>query len=207
MPLASPSAFTAAIAAHAMRMCSEGWPMVEPRVCRSCAQERPASEFRASRPDCRACERAACRDYHAANKPKRNARLSRWRRSNPEKAAAVDRRKRLRRYGLTEADRAQMETAQGGRCLLCGSDGPLVIDHCHATGRVRGLLCTPCNNFLGWVEGSPGIMSRARVYFDAPCHADVLLELANGPICEPLPASLESQNEGAADSASVKERA
>lgn len=73
-----------------------------------------------------------------------------------------------------------MQVAQGGKCLLCRrADEKLVVDHCHETGRVRGLLCTPCNNFLGWVEGSPGIMERAAAYLSQPCHADVLLEVAN----------------------------
>lgn len=75
------------------------------RECRSCKTEKPPEDFRGRRPDCRECDRAAVRAYGAANRPKRNARLARWRRENPEAARALDRRKMLRRYGLTEAER------------------------------------------------------------------------------------------------------
>jgi hypothetical protein len=141
---------------------------------------KPSAQFRERRPDCRSCERAACRAYGAANRPKRNARLSSWRRANPEKAAAADRRKHLKaNCGLTEQQVEAMRLAQGGHCALCLTDGPLVIDHCHETGRVRGLVCTPCNTALGHAEARGGWLGRAAVYLASPCHADVLLELAN----------------------------
>ena len=58
------------------------------------------------------------------------------------------------KYGLTVADYERMLLEQGGVCAVC--KGPetragfqLGIDHCHATGKVRGLLCTACNTALG----------------------------------------------------------
>ena len=157
------------------------------RSCRSCSLEKPAAEFRGRRPDCRVCERKTCREYSASNRAKRNARLARWRRANPAAAVAVDRRKRLRKYGLTEAERTAMKQAQHDVCLLCRRPKPLSIDHCHATGRVRGLLCAACNTLVGWAEANPDVIERARIYLGDPCHADVLLELANVPICEEVP--------------------
>lgn len=58
-----------------------------------------------------------------------------------------------------EADFTQMLIAQSGRCAACGD--PMVgerepaIDHCHETGRVRGLLCIRCNSAEGMLLGSP----------------------------------------------------
>jgi 5-methylcytosine-specific restriction endonuclease McrA len=69
--------------------------------------------------------------------------------------AKHQRRYKLRRYGLTAADQRLMEDAQGGRCGICGSDEDLVVDHCHATGRVRGLLCWSCNVGLGHFTDDP----------------------------------------------------
>jgi Recombination endonuclease VII len=40
---------------------------------------------------------------------------------------------------------------QDGQCIICGADfeqRPFVIEHCHATGRFRGLTCNPCNAFI-----------------------------------------------------------
>lgn len=50
-----------------------------------------------------------------------------------------------------------MYAEQGGVCKICATDSPaprshFSIDHCHETGRVRGLLCLRCNNNLGWLE-------------------------------------------------------
>lgn len=44
-----------------------------------------------------------------------------------------------------------------GKCFACGSDGSesiggLHVDHCHATGIVRGLLCQKCNHLVGFIE-------------------------------------------------------
>ncbi len=61
-----------------------------------------------------------------------------------------------RNYGLSIADHGRLLEAQSGRCWVCERDetdaGTLAIDHCHATGEVRGLLCQPCNLALGHIE-------------------------------------------------------
>jgi hypothetical protein len=60
-------------------------------------------------------------------------------------------------YRLTREDYLAMLEAQGGKCLICGIDRPRGnkswhVDHDHATGKVRGLLCNYCNPRLGWYE-------------------------------------------------------
>lgn len=148
--------------------------------CLSCRESRAIKEFRPGRRQCRPCERAACREYGVANRAKRNKRLSAWRKTNPAAAKANDRRKALRKnYSLTEEQVAKMNADQEGRCLLCREIKFLVIDHCHKTGRVRGLLCHRCNLGLGWFESHQKMPERVAAYLGQPCHADVLLELAN----------------------------
>lgn len=70
----------------------------------------------------------------------------------------------MRKYGLTPEEVEAMERAQGGRCLICGVEGDLFVDHCHKTGRVRGMLCPSCNTFLGRVEANPDILPRMAEY-------------------------------------------
>lgn len=58
--------------------------------------------------------------------------------------------RRVLKYGITAEQYGDLLRAQGGRCAICGTDSPagiggFHIDHCHATGRVRGLLCHHCN--------------------------------------------------------------
>lgn len=55
-------------------------------------------------------------------------------------------------YGITIDQYNAMLAAQGGGCALCGAEPkrrPLDVDHCHETGKVRGLLCNKCNTSLG----------------------------------------------------------
>lgn len=64
-------------------------------------------------------------------------------------------------------------------CAVCDRETVLVVDHCHTSGRVRGLLCHRCNTSLGWLEAHPHAWGKIQQYVDRPCHADVLLEIAN----------------------------
>ena|SRR5579863_7959137 len=150
------------------------------RHCHKCGTPRAEDEFRPGRRTCRPCERAESRLYGVTNRNKRNARLSRWRKQNPDKAKAGDRRDRFAEYGLTESEVIAMAREQNGRCKLCNRETALVIDHCHKTKRARGLLCRRCNTTLGWIENHPRILAVVQAYLDQPCHADVLLEIANG---------------------------
>ena len=62
-----------------------------------------------------------------------------------------ERQRTLRRYGLTEETYAELLVLQEGVCAICRSAGSgrrsdnFVVDHDHVTGKVRGLLCHPCN--------------------------------------------------------------
>jgi hypothetical protein len=68
------------------------------------------------------------------------------------------------RYGLTLEQIAEMRAAQGGVCAICGL--PMrreCVDHCHNTGRVRGLLCHRCNVLLRGLEDAD-YRARAASY-------------------------------------------
>ena len=77
-----------------------------------------------------------------------------------------------KKYGLTEDDYERMLLAQHGRCAICGgeilSKRRLAVDHCHKSGRVRGLLCGPCNGFLGRINDDPAsllaYLGKATLY-------------------------------------------
>ena len=53
------------------------------------------------------------------------------------------------KYGLSEEGYQALFDEQRGRCAVCARGVPLVVDHDHETGQIRGLLCDPCNRGLG----------------------------------------------------------
>jgi hypothetical protein len=59
-----------------------------------------------------------------------------------------------REYGITLEDYSRMQKEQNGLCMICGKKSKLVVDHCHKTNKVRGLLCSKCNSGLGMFNDS-----------------------------------------------------
>ena len=70
--------------------------------------------------------------------------------------------RRLQRYGLTQPQWQALYAEQGGHCALCEAP-PMAVDHDHATGRVRGLLCHRCNLALVVLERGEWV-DRAKRY-------------------------------------------
>lgn len=80
----------------------------------------------------------------------------------------------LARYGITEIEFRALWGAQRGRCRICERHesevhwrhGVLCVDHCHATDRVRGLLCYYCNVALGQFREDAVLMRAAMAYLE-----------------------------------------
>lgn len=71
-------------------------------------------------------------------------------------------------YGISLADYDVMLAQQGGACAICKISGAkLCVDHCHATGKVRGLLCAKCNSALGFCNDDPNHFLAAIAYLQA----------------------------------------
>lgn len=69
-----------------------------------------------------------------------------------------------KQYKITLDQYDGMVIDQNGRCALCKEKKPLVIDHDHKTGLVRGLLCTRCNIGLGQFCDRPDLLVEAFRY-------------------------------------------
>lgn len=82
-------------------------------------------------------------------------------------------RDRASKYGLSVVQlRALLDDAKG--CAVCHrADAELVIDHCHSSGRIRGVLCSPCNVGIGMLAESPTKMLAAIDYLRQHLDADV----------------------------------
>lgn len=96
--------------------------------------------------------------------------LARWRSGAGRETWRAYRRKH--KYGLTdEAYQALLKKQRGG-CAICGGQSKhpkkttLCVDHDHATGRVRGLLCDVCNQAVGLFQDSPKLIRKAALYLE-----------------------------------------
>lgn len=106
---------------------------------------------------CKSCQR----DYFVANR---------------SRAQASTRAANWKRYGinLTESRYAELLKAQQNRCAICleVKSYRLHVDHNHATGQIRGLLCRNCNRGLGYFLEDANIIREAINYLKENSHAD-----------------------------------
>lgn len=150
------------------------------KLCSGCDQWKPLGEYRkipsrggggwAAR--CNICERAYQRDRNhnlsAEQRESHAAARERWREANKDYLRTWERNRRATRKGITPDEWLGRVEAQHGACAICGDepDDPLTlhIDHDHATGTVRGLLCNRCNTALGMLRDDPMLMACAIEY-------------------------------------------
>jgi hypothetical protein len=77
-------------------------------------------------------------------------------------------------YGISLTDYSEMYKLQDGRCAICdqpetgkdryGNVRPLAVDHCHDSGKVRGLLCYACNSMLGQAKDRVEVLAAGIEY-------------------------------------------
>lgn len=114
------------------------------------------------------------RDYQRSHRESVRENQRRYKAS--EKGLAykmLERQRRLERlYGLQEGGYEALLQAQGGVCAICGGGprgsrkGMFQVDHSHMTGKVRGLLCMPCNTMLGQAGDSINRLQNAISYIE-----------------------------------------
>lgn len=120
------------------------------RKCRTCKQELPIENFKTYidkrvdktyvKTDCHTCHKHICRTRHYKE-----------------------------RYDISLEQYDELAKKQNGKCKICGTTDPksagrFVVDHNHKTGKVRGLLCQPCNAMLGLAKDSTIILQKASMY-------------------------------------------
>lgn len=153
---------------------------MENRTCPVCADEYVP--YRANQRSCsRRCYRrlpdVRAKDNARHNQPEARERAlaARRRGGHLHGRYLTDQRNRRYRkvYGITPDQYDAMLTGQGGRCAICGNPpdpngvraaSRLHVDHCHETGRVRGLLCSRCNQGLGYFRDDENLLLAAVRY-------------------------------------------
>lgn len=158
------------------------WLISDLRTCRKCEEEKPLSEFTKNRtlPSGRTNECKKCTNVYARKRREENPEVAqkirdagaRWRAANPD----ADKQKYLmRRFNITIQEYRDLLEAQNGVCAICGEPESVVrraksgqemlaVDHCHETGKIRGLLCFKCNTGIGALGDSVEGLERALAY-------------------------------------------
>jgi hypothetical protein len=130
--------------------------------CSACREVKPVSEF-PSHPGSAGGRRRQCKDCHNARSRTEYAR-------RPEVRAQAKARNRKSLYGLTQEDFDALFAAQDGVCAICRGPATkkgFVVDHCHDTKRVRGIVCHPCNLLIGFAQDDPDRLRAAISYLES----------------------------------------
>ncbi len=154
-------------------------------ACRSCGsiknadyRDRPGNREKArrvnadyrDRPGNREKARRVNADYRASQEGKQKFASQEFRqrvRSYPSRAKTPQRAANLKaKYGLSLDDYQTMLEQQNGSCMICKAipNKHLAVDHCHTTGKIRGLLCGKCNTGLGLFYDDHDLLLTAATY-------------------------------------------
>lgn len=125
---------------------------------------RKSNKYRAKNPD-RVRENHRRSREKPENREKQRIRDKKWRLDNWERENKISRERGWKNVGIlnehgedfSHVEYDRMYQVQQGRCLICNVHQTelkrtLFLDHCHKTGKARGLLCQPCNSKLGILE-------------------------------------------------------
>jgi hypothetical protein len=153
------------------------------KICSRCKQDKPLDQFHKdlSKRDhlhsqCKQCHSERQRNKRKNNPEWReleNIKSKQFRQNFPEKFRLGVRNATLKaKYGITAKEFNARFEAQNYSCFVCKrteskGNGAFHVDHCHTTGKVRGILCQPCNVTLGKVEESPVILRALANYIES----------------------------------------
>ena len=130
------------------------------RVCQECGKEyelgKDSTQHKYCSIPCRARfhNNNGGRKYRSSDKGKESAR--RWR--------------LLSNFGITLETFNSLLTSQNNSCAICGTTNPggynWHVDHCHTTNKVRGILCSACNQGLGLFYDNKTTLQNAITYLE-----------------------------------------
>lgn len=140
------------------------------KTCSKCGADKPSDQFYKRDRQCKACFRKVTEAYRQKHKAYLHGR--------------VVRQRRAARLGLTLTEYDALPCDPGQACSVCGvpperprngrfkngstaaTTKRLAIDHCHVTDRIRGFLCTQCNQAIGLAADDPELLRKMALYLE-----------------------------------------
>lgn len=144
-------------------------------ICNRCKEDKPQTrEFwyadkstsTGLRQPCKECTKSKVRENYKENKEHYLAYMKEYREKNSEE---LYRNKSAYRFGVSREEIDNLLDQSDGRCEICKKfpKKRLNIDHCHETGKLRGLLCGYCNKGIGYLQDNVDNLSAAIDYLNA----------------------------------------
>lgn len=141
------------------------------KVCTRCKEIKSLAQFLKNKRaadglayECKSCKKQKDAEWYKNYYKNNPGGFSKWQQENPEKAKKAKRDRHLQSlYGLSRVEYEQLATKQNNLCAICkkpesiinkktGLTKNLSVDHCHSTGKIRGLLCGNCNTAIGLLK-------------------------------------------------------
>lgn len=145
------------------------------KICSKCKEIKEETEFyfvtrsQSYAAACKSCDAKRNKAYTKTEKGKAVARKASREYAKRNRVKAKDYELK-RSYGITLEQFNAMREVQDCKCAICGKHeteavrGILYVDHCHTTGKVRGLLCSVCNKALGLLKDNEDYLYKAISY-------------------------------------------
>lgn len=137
------------------------------KICKTCKVNKSKTEFYNRRGVCKSCDQARSKAWKAKNKDRKRETDASWYQKNKERVHNAG----MTKYGITTEQYNAMLIAQNHSCKLCKKHESqfvrkLAVDHCHKTGKVRGLLCNYCNRGLGFFRDNTETLKAAILFLE-----------------------------------------
>jgi hypothetical protein len=133
------------------------------KKCTECGVTKSISEF--------TNEKSRSNGYKCSCRACASTRHKAWRAKNLDRQRVKDRVSHyIRKYSLSEIEALELVKDRSGICAICGDNSRLVVDHCHATGKVRGKICSACNSTIGYARNDISILENAIEYLKRNGH-------------------------------------
>lgn len=125
---------------------------------------------------CKKCAKETVSNWQKQNPKKVHTRNMRWEKRHPDKVKRKRSKYRnsdtyknwyyQKYYNITLKTYLLLSEQQDNKCLICSKKESLHVDHCHKTGKIRGLLCGNCNKAIGLLKENKNNLNNAILYLE-----------------------------------------
>lgn len=150
--------------------------MTDTKICKTCGQEKSLTDFYFYKKknhyqrSCKSCENEKRKKRYWSLPEEERKQMFRDNNKRLTKSGWSRQYRLKTRFGISLEEYDSMFQEQKGSCAICGTSlnesgrKNFSVDHCHSTGKVRGLLCHKCNSGIGFLNDDVNLLEKAISY-------------------------------------------